>query len=183
VSAPGPVLLTVGHSTLSINDFVRLLRTGFVSNLVDVRRHPGSRRSPQFSAEALAGSLEEAGIDYVWLGEELGGRRTAKDAAATARDNSAWRHRSFRAYADFMDTATFQDGLKRLASSARDRRTAIMCAETHPSRCHRRLVSDAMLARGWRVFHLLPGRPPEQHRLSEHAVVVAARVTYPGPGA
>lgn len=153
--------------------------------VADVRRHPGSRRNPQFGVAALRESLAVAGIDYVGFGDELGGRRRAADAGAdgAAIDNSAWEHPSFRAYADYMGTAAFEHGIERLEALAAERRTAIMCAEAHPSRCHRRLIADAMIARGWRVFDLLSGRPrPVAHELSQHAVVSGGRVSYPGSG-
>ncbi len=160
-----------------------LLRRGLVRVVADVRRHPGSRRNPQFGAPALRESLAGAGIDYVALGDELGGRRRAAEGAGAGIDNSAWEHPSFRAYADYMDTPAFARGIERLEAVATERRTAIMCAEAHPSRCHRRLIADAMLARGWRVLHLLSDRPqPVEHELSPHAVVSGARVSYPGRG-
>ena len=180
---PG-ALLTVGHSTLPIGEFLALLSRWQVRGIADVRRYPGSRRNPQFGAESLAESLVSVGISYLPLGEELGGRRKPADAGervpADAIDNSAWRHPSFRAYADYMHTPEFELGLDRLEATARDQRTAIMCAEAHPSRCHRRLISDAMLVRGWRVFHVLQGRPPAEHVLSAHAHVAGGRISYPG---
>jgi uncharacterized protein (DUF488 family) len=184
VAQPDPhTLFTVGHSTLPIAEFLALLRQGLVTAVADVRRYPGSKRNPQFGAESLAGSLAAAGIDYVSFGNQLGGRRkpAARSAAREpgAVDNSAWRHPSFRAYADYMSTAEFAAGLGRLEELAAGRRTAIMCAEAHPSRCHRRLIADAMLARDWRVFHLLQGRAPEPHALSEHAVLDGTQVSYP----
>ena len=178
-----PLLLTVGHSTLSFPEFLGLLRRGLVTELVDVRRHPGSKRSPQFAATELAGALAASGIGYRGMGELLGGRRSAKHAAeAEPPDNSGWQHPSFRAYADYMSTPAFARGLAELEACARERRTAIMCAEAHPSRCHRRLIADAMTVRGWRVHHLLPGRKLEEHGLSEHGVVEGDRLSYPAEG-
>lgn len=187
-SRPGGAgtLLTVGHSTLSIERFLALLRSGGVRAIADVRRFPGSRRNPQFGADPLARSLAAAGVAYLPFGEELGGRRRTGAAEATppdpAIDNSAWSNASFRAYADYMQTPPFERGLERLEATAREQRTAVMCAEAHPSRCHRRLIADAMLVRGWRVFHLLPGREPEEHTLSPHAEVDGRRLSYPGAG-
>ena len=175
--ASARVLLTVGHSTLAAERFTALLNGGLVRVVADVRRHPGSRRSPQFGVEALRESLAAVGIDYVGLGAELGGRRRAGEGP-TDVDNSAWQHPSFRAYADYMGTDAFERGIERLEAIAVERRTAIMCAEAHPSRCHRRLIADAMTARGWRVYHLLSGRPdPVAHELSPHAVVSGGRVS------
>jgi uncharacterized protein (DUF488 family) len=174
------VLLTVGHSTLPIGEFLALLSRRHVRMIADVRRYPGSRRNPQFSSGSLAESLASAGMSYLALGEELGGRRKPTGAPVAGVDNSAWRHPSFRAYADHMHTPEFERGLDRLEATAREQRTAIMCAEAHPSRCHRRLISDAMLVRGWRVFHVLPGRTPAEHVLSVHAQVDGGRISYPG---
>jgi uncharacterized protein (DUF488 family) len=179
-------LFTVGHSTLPIGQFLALLRSSATRAIADVRRFPGSRRNPQFGVAALAQSLAAAGITYLPFGEELGGRRQSQATAAEperpAVDNSAWTNASFRAYADYMQTKPFEQGLERLETIAREQRTAVMCAEAHPSRCHRRLIADAMTVRGWRVFHLLPGRAPEEHTLSPHARVEGGRLAYPGEG-
>jgi uncharacterized protein (DUF488 family) len=185
--AEQPEILTVGHSTHPIERFVALLSGAGVEAIADVRRYPGSRRNPQFGAEALAGSLAGAGIGYESFGEELGGRRSSKRRPAGAGsgesppDNSAWRNASFSAYADYMSTLEFQRGLERLEALAAERRTAVMCAEAHPSRCHRQLIADALLARGRRVLHLLRDGALEPHALNEHAVVAGERVSYPGP--
>jgi uncharacterized protein (DUF488 family) len=176
LSAAGEIL-TVGHSTHPLEDFVALLRGADVELVADVRRYPGSRRNPQFGAEALSGSLADAGIDYKWLGEALGGRRST--SASTSVDNSAWRNAAFRAYADHMWAPEFAAGLQRLERLARERRTAVMCAEAHPSRCHRRLIADALLARGWTPIHLLPDGRLEAHAPSPHAVIADGRVSYP----
>jgi uncharacterized protein (DUF488 family) len=177
-----PQIYTVGHSTHPIEDFLSLLTNAGVEAIADVRRFPGSRRHPQFGADALAGSLRSAGIDYEPFREELGGRRSRKDAegaGAELPDNSAWRSASFRAYADYMSTPAFAAGLERLEALAGERPTAFMCAEAHPSRCHRRLVADALLARGWRVVHILPGGREEEHTFIPDAVVDGDRVYYP----
>jgi uncharacterized protein (DUF488 family) len=173
-------LLTVGHSTHPIEEFVDRLEGAGIELIADVRRYPGSRRNPQFGAAPLARSLAEAGIGYEMLGESLGGRRSTNSARGPgAPDNSAWRNASFRAYADHMSSSDFQAGLERLERLGRDRRTAMMCAEAHPNRCHRLLISDALIARGWSVLHLLPDGRLEPHRLSPHAVVDRGRVSYP----
>jgi uncharacterized protein (DUF488 family) len=169
-------LLTVGHSTHPIERFVALLGKAGIELIADVRRHPGSRRNPQFGAATLARSLADAGIAYEMLGDSLGGHRSTRRESP---DNSAWRNASFRAYADHMSTTEFDGGVERLEGLGRERRTAMMCAEAHPSRCHRLLISDALVARGWGVVHLLPGGRLEPHRLSAHAVVDRGRVSYP----
>jgi uncharacterized protein (DUF488 family) len=177
-----PDIYTVGHSTHPIEDLLSLLKGAGVEAIADVRRYPGSRRHPQFGADALAGSLRSEGIDYESFREELGGRRSRKDveaAGAAPPDNSAWRSASFRAYADYMSTAAFAAGLERLEALAGERRTAFMCAEAHPSRCHRRLIADALLARGWRVVHILPDGRRQEHTFIPDAVVDGSRVHYP----
>lgn len=178
----GCLIYTVGHSTLAIEEFLALLGGAGVEAVADVRRFPGSRRHPQFGADALAESLRAEGIDYESFREQLGGRRSRKDvegAGVTPPDNSAWRNASFRAYADYMSTPAFAAGLERLEALGRERPTAFMCAEAHPSRCHRRLVADALLARGWRVVHILSGGRRQEHDYTPDAVVDGERVRYP----
>jgi uncharacterized protein (DUF488 family) len=175
-------IFTVGHSTHPIERFLALLKEARVEAVADVRRFPGSRRHPQFGAEALAQSLRAEGVDYEPFGEGLGGRRSSREveaAGAAPPDNSAWRNASFRAYADYMWSRPFAAGMERLEELGRRRRTAIMCAEAHPSRCHRRLIADALRARGWRVVHLLPDGRLEEHALTPEALAEGCRVNYP----
>jgi uncharacterized protein (DUF488 family) len=163
VSSKGE-LLTVGHSTRTLEDFLALLEGEGVELVGDVRRYPGSRRHPHFAAEALAGSLAAAGIGYEHL-PELGGRR----AVVPDSPNDAWRVAAFRGYADHMRSDEFARGRARLAALAAARRTAIMCAEAQPWRCHRRLIADAFVLDGWRVLDLIsPGRRTE-HVLPDFA--------------
>lgn len=173
---------TIGHSTRTIEQLVALLEENGVELVVDVRRFPGSRRHPQFGGEALAASLAGAGIGYAHA-EALGGRR-ASDAAQAARSpNTAWRHAAFRAYADYMATPPFQHALERLMELAAERTAAILCAEAVPWRCHRRLITDALLARGVPVADITgPGRASPAV-LSPHAVVLPdGGLVYPAPG-
>lgn len=178
-----PEILTVGHSTHEIEPFLALLSEAGVETVADVRRFPGSRRHPQFGADSLEDSLRGQGIGYEPFGEELGGRRSRKDVAAAGGeslpDNSAWRNASFRAYADYLWTPAFAAGLERLEGTAKGKRTAVMCAEAHPSRCHRRLIADVLLAREWRVLHLLPDGRLQEHAFTPEAVVEAGSVHYP----
>jgi uncharacterized protein (DUF488 family) len=152
-------ILTVGHSTHPIEAFVELLREADVAAIADVRRFPGSRRNPQFGAEALAKSLDETGIAYEPFGEELGGRRRSETPAGESR----WRNAAFAAYAEYMETEAFAGGLERLEKLAAERRTALMCAESVWWRCHRRLIADALTARGWDVVHLMPDGRLQPH--------------------
>jgi uncharacterized protein (DUF488 family) len=167
-------IFTLGHSTHPIERFIRLLSANGVDLVADVRRFPGSRRNPQFGAEALAASLREAGIGYQSLGEELGGRRRARRDSS----NDAWRVEAFRGYADHTMTEEFRRGLARLQALAAERRTAIMCAEGDWRRCHRRLIADALLARGWRVVHIAADGRRSEHELPEFATVLAGEVRY-----
>jgi uncharacterized protein (DUF488 family) len=165
---PGAVF-TIGHSTRTIGEFIALLAANGIQLLVDVRRFPGSRRHPQFGRDALAASLAEAGIAYRHE-EALGGRR-ASDPAAGPSPNTAWRVAAFRAYADYMATPPFRAALQRLMADAAERRPVIMCAEAVPWRCHRRLITDALLARGVPVLDIIGPGSPTSAELSPHALV------------
>jgi uncharacterized protein (DUF488 family) len=171
-----PEVLTVGHSTHPTDRLVKLLRAHRVELVGDVRRFPGSRRHPQFNADVLARTLGDAGIAYEQLGDELGGRRRPRRDSP----NAGWRVAAFRGYADHMATAEFAAGLERLEALARERRTAIMCAEGDWRRCHRRLISDALQARGWRVLHIRPDGRTEEHERTSFAVEGDGAVAYPG---
>lgn len=167
-------VLTVGHSTHSLERLVGLLRAAGVEAVADVRRHPGSRRMPWFGSEALRAGLEQAGIAYEHL-PELGGRRSR----AAGSPNGAWRVRAFQGYADHMATPEFAAGIERLKRLAGARRTALMCAEANWWQCHRRLVADALLARGLHVEHLARDGRLVVHELPEFARVQGTRVEYP----
>jgi uncharacterized protein (DUF488 family) len=170
-----PEILTVGHSNHEEAEFVELLQGAGVELIADVRRYPGSRRQPHFERTALAAVLLEAGIGYRWLGETLGGRRKPLPDSP----NGAWESDQFRGYADHMASDEFATGLAQLEELARAERVAVMCAEAWWVRCHRRLVADALLARGWRVLHLAANGRFEEHELTEFAVVEDGAVTYP----
>jgi uncharacterized protein (DUF488 family) len=160
-------VFTAGHSTRPAAELLAMLQEAVVELLVDVRRFPGSRRHPQFAREALAAALAGAGITYTHE-PALGGRRAPRSDSP----HTAWRNAGFRGYADHMETAEFRDALARLEALAAERPTAILCAEAVPWRCHRRLIADALLARGWDVAHLLaPGRS-EPHVLHPEAQVL-----------
>ena len=174
-------LYTIGHSTRTIEHVVALLREHGIELLVDVRRFPGSRRHPHFGSAALAASLAEAGIAYAHA-EALGGRRDSEAGAASP--NTAWRNAAFRAYADYMATPPFRAALDRLIAQSEARTTTIMCAEAVPWRCHRRLITDALLARGVPVLDVTGPGAATPARLSGHARVQAdGTVIYPAaPG-
>ncbi len=171
---PKSAIFTVGHSTLPIERFIALLQTFGIECLVDIRTVRGSRHNPQFNEKSLAASLETAHIDYVPL-QGLGGlRRARKDSP-----NSGWRNAGFRGYADYMQTAEFQDALDTLMQMSRKKRVAIMCAEAVPWRCHRSLVADALTARGLPVIEILSHSNYRAHTLTPFALVRGTQITYP----
>jgi uncharacterized protein (DUF488 family) len=173
-----PPVFTIGHSTRPIGELLSLLAEHGVEMLMDVRRFPGSRRHPQFSREALAGSLIEAGVKYMHE-PRLGGRRPARPDSP----HTAWRVEAFRGYADHMESAEFTAALEGLIELSRQETVAILCAEAVPWRCHRRLISDALVARGIEVRHILgPGRA-DPHEIDPNARVLdgGRRLLYSGP--
>jgi uncharacterized protein (DUF488 family) len=167
-------ILTVGHSTHQPAVFLDLLRGAGVQVIADVRRYPGSRRMPWFGESQLRRSLADAGIDYLHF-PELGGRRRPVPGSP----NGGWEVGQFQGYADHMASEEFAAGRDRLAALAGERRTAVMCAEAQWRRCHRRLLADALVARGWDVLHLDARGRIEPHALTSFAVVDGERVTYP----
>ena len=171
---PAGTVFTVGHSTLPIERFLALLAAYGIEQLADVRTVPRSRRNPQFNAETLRDSLQSAGISYVPF-RELGGLRKPRPDS----QNSGWRNESFRGYADYMQTQEFADGVARLVDLAAQRRTAIMCAEAVPWRCHRSLVADALAVRDVGVVEILSETSYRDHAMTPFAHVSGTTVTYP----
>ena len=159
---PQSELFTIGHSTHPADRFVALLRRYRVELLCDVRRFPGSRRNPQFNVGVLRESLTAGGIAYELFGDELGGRRKA--SKVPHGPSAGWRNDAFRGYAEYMETREFADGVERLEALARERRTAIVCAEGDWHRCHRRLIADALTRRAWHVIHIRPDGRTEEHQ-------------------
>ena len=168
---------TFGHSSRSIEEFVSALRSFGVTVVVDVRRYPGSRRNPQFGADALAASLDEHGIEYRHF-EALGGRRSDPDAEADS-PNDEWENDSFQAYADYALTDEFQAALDELVALAETDVPVIVCAEAVYWRCHRRIVADWLLARGCDVVNIYDAERADEHELTRFAEVDDGRVTYP----
>jgi uncharacterized protein (DUF488 family) len=169
-----PRILTIGHSTRTIEDFIGLLQTHGVACVADVRTVPRSRHNPQFNAESLPASLKQAGIGYVHLAG-LGGLRHTSGASL----NTGWRNASFRGFADYMQTMAFENALEELVGMAKEEPVALMCAEALPWRCHRSLVADALLVRGFQVEHILSLGPRRVHTLTSFAKVRGRRLTYP----
>ena len=168
-------IYTVGHSTYPIDDFLALLRAHEVRSLVDVRTIPGSRRHPQFAQQQLASVLEDEGITYLHLPSLGGLRKPASDST-----NLGWKNPGFRAYADHMATEEFEVGLQQLVRLADERPVAVMCAEALPWKCHRSLLSDALVARGIAVLHIMSTEQVKAHRLTAFARVEGMQVSYPG---
>ena len=167
-------VMTVGHSVLTLDAFVALVRAHGVTLIADVRRIPGSRRHPHFARDALQTSLPEHGLGYEHI-PGLGGRRTPRADSP----HTGWEHPSFRAYADHMATPEFYGALEGLLTLAAHASVAIMCAEAQWWRCHRRLIADALVARGIEVQHIMTAARAPRHELTSFARLEGERVSYP----
>ena len=174
---PIGTIFTVGHSTLPIERFVALLQAYAIAMLADIRTVPRSRHNPQFNSDALGASLAAERIGYVPMPALGGLRRARKDSP-----NSGWRNAGFRGYADYMQTAPFAHALDALIRLGSERRTAIMCAEAVPWRCHRSLVADALVVRNVAVVEILSETHYRMHTLTPFARVEGERIFYPAPG-
>jgi len=172
----GKTIYTVGHSTRTVEQFIDVVKAHGVRGVADVRKYPGSRRLPWFGAAALAASLPHAGLEYLPF-LALGGRRRPTGSPA----NAAWRNESFRGYADYMQTREFAAALDELINQASRRPLVLMCAEAVPWRCHRSLIADALLVRGWEVLDIFSELKVTPHRLTPFAKVEGLRITYPPP--
>lgn len=186
-----PVIWTIGHSTRPMGEFLELLKAHGIQQLADVRTIPRSRHNPQFNTEALARSLAEAGLSYRHSAQLGGLRKPRRDSI-----NLGWRNESFRGYADYMQTDEFWEALKKLMAESRllsfspahpgraetrPFRVAIMCAEAVPWRCHRSLIADALMIRGWEVRHILSAAEATPHQLTSFAKIGNGALTYPAP--
>jgi len=171
---PEGAVFTVGHSTLPIEQFITLLHAYGIACVADIRTVPRSRHNPQFNGDALAHALKPENMDYVRL-PALGGLRHARKDSS----NTGWRNTSFRGYADYMQTEAFADGLATLIHMSRQKRTAIMCAEAVPWRCHRSLVADALSVRRIPAVEILSESSYRLHKLTPFAHVEGTHITYP----
>ncbi len=168
------VILTIGHSTHSLKDFIHLLQLYGIKEVIDVRTVPRSRHNPQFNRETLPDHLKEEGIGYVHM-QGLGGlRRPLPDSP-----NKGWRNASFRGFADYMLTEEFAGNLQKLAGLAEKKQTVLMCAEALPWRCHRSLIADALHVIGIRVEHIMSATNKYSHALTPWAKVSGKKITYP----
>jgi uncharacterized protein (DUF488 family) len=174
--APPPLVIhTIGHSTHSADEFVALLQTHGITQLADVRSVPRSRRHPHFSIDALDARLADAAITYRHF-PALGGLRKPRPDSI----NTAWQHPAFRGYADHMQTPLFQAAVRELELFAMGGSTTVMCAEAVWWRCHRRLLSDALLVRSVMVRHIVSHADPKPHLLSDFGQERDGGVIYPG---
>jgi uncharacterized protein (DUF488 family) len=171
---PSPRVMTIGHSTRTLVQFIGLLQAHGAACVVDVRTVPRSRHNPQFNKTSLPGSLKKAGLGYVHL-PGLGGLRHAKRDSP----NGVWRNASFRGYADYMQTPEFKQSLEKLIQLAHQQPIALMCAEAVPWRCHRSLIADALLVRGIRTEDIMSPTRRQMHKLTPFAKVQGTTITYP----
>jgi uncharacterized protein (DUF488 family) len=174
--SPPQIVLTVGHSNRPLEEFLPLLQVHGVTFVVDVRKMPGSRRTPQFGRDTLPQALQRAGIDYVHVPGLGGLRRRRPDSP-----NTGWKNASFQGYADYMLTPEFERSLQELLERAGGERVALMCAEVVPWRCHRSLIADALVVRGVAVEHILGASRTQPHLLRPWARVQGAHIIYPPP--
>ena len=170
-------IYSIGHGARAIETFLELLQGAGIERLVDVRTAPGSRKHPQFGRDALAASVEAQGILYEWQGKALGGFRRARPDSRHVSLRSA----GFRGYADHMETEEFRTAVEHLIDISRRTTTAIMCAESLWWRCHRRMLSDGLTARGSDVLHIMERGKLQPHRLSSTARVDGDVVIYDVP--
>lgn len=169
------VIYTIGHSTRSIEEFIKILTAYGVNRLVDIRTVPRSRHNPQFEEAALAEALRKREIEYFHM-RSLGGLRHARKDSI----NTGWKNASFRGYADYIQTQEFSAAIKELVAQTNEKTVAIMCAEAVPWRCHRSLVGDALLARGVEVVDIISETNAKPHKMTPWAKVDGSSVTYPG---
>jgi uncharacterized protein (DUF488 family) len=170
------MIWTIGHSTRPLEEFLAALTAFRIEKIVDVRRFPGSRNSPQYGQERLATALAEQGMGYVWVAALGGRRRPLPDSP-----NSAWRNAAFRGYADYMASAQFAQGMAQLLEIADGSRVAVMCAEAVWWRCHRALIADTLCVRGIEVVHVQDAEHSMVHPMTKPARVIDGRLTYADP--
>ena len=174
MAGKSPQIFTIGHSTHSLEEFLAILDSFEIKVLIDVRRYPGSRRSPHFKKENLMLSMPENNIEYHHF-EDLGGRRkVGKDSK-----NTGWRLLSFRGYADFMETETFRNAIEELMEIAGSSRVAYMCSEAVWWSCHRALISDYLKVRDWRVTHIMGLQKSMEHPYTRPAEIIDGKLQYP----
>lgn len=172
-----PLVCTIGHSTRPIAEFVALLKDNGIVRVLDVRTVPRSRHNPQFNRDALPATLAANGMTYTHL-PGLGGLRHARSDSV----NGGWHNLSFRGYADYMQSPEFADNMQQLTQLARSERCVLMCAEAVPWRCHRSMIGDTLLVRGFRVEDIMEAGTRRPHALTSFAQVDGTTITYPPTG-
>jgi uncharacterized protein (DUF488 family) len=172
--APETVVLTIGHSTRTLEEFVQLIEVYGLTLVVDVRTVPRSRHNPHFNKETLPTSLKHYGVRYIHM-PEIGGLRHPKHESV----NTAWKNSGFRGYADYMQTQEFTNSLLKIVALARENRLVLMCSEALPWRCHRNLISDALVVRHIKVEHIISKDGVIDHELNSLAQVEGTKITYP----
>jgi uncharacterized protein (DUF488 family) len=166
---------TMGFSNRTWDETLEILANYNIKRLIDIRTLPGSKHTPQFNLEHLQRALPHAGIDYVHI-KTLGGlRKPRKDSTL----NAAWRNDGFRGYADYMQTPEFESALGDVISLFKEKTTVYCCTEAVFWRCHRQLVSDALVVRGYSVGHIFSAAKVENHTLTKFVKVEGTRLTYP----
>jgi uncharacterized protein (DUF488 family) len=171
---PSPLVMTIGHFTHTLEEFIRLLQAHGATCVVDVRTAPRSRHNPQFNQASLPGSLKKGGVGYVYLLGLAGLRHAKRDSV-----NLGWRNASFRGYADYMQTLEFAQSLEELLQLANQERIVLVCAEAVPWRCHRSLIADALLVRGIRTEDIMSPTRRQVHTLTPFAKVQGTEISYP----
>jgi len=167
-------VFTLGHSTRTFDNFIKILQDHKVQTLVDVRTIPKSRHNPQYNQSELKKHLAENKIEYLHM-KSLGGlRHTTKDSI-----NMGWRNSSFRGFADYMQSSEFEKSIDQLIYVGKESRSAIMCSEAVPWRCHRSLIGDALIVRNIRVEDIISEKSVKPHELTGFAKVDGLKITYP----
>ncbi|MBN8834772.1 MAG: Fe-S cluster assembly protein HesB [Niastella sp. SCN 39-18] len=169
-------IFTIGHSTRTLDELVKMLTSFSIELLVDIRSFPGSRKFPQFNKENLEATIPLYGIEYLHM-RDLGGRRKALPVS----HNMGWRLAAFRGYADYMETPGFLEAIKKLEKLATKKRVAYMCSEAVWWRCHRSLVSDYLKLKGWKVMHIMAIGKAEEHPYTSPAKIIDGKLDY-SPG-
>src|SRR5690625_178198 len=146
-------IYTIGHSTLTKEQFLEMLNLAKIETLVDIRAFPASRKYPQFNQKNFKKWLNQANIDYMYA-PLLGGRRN-KSRLVQEEINDGWENQSFHNYADYTLTEDFQTGIKHLKKIANNKNVVYCCSERHPARCHRLIISNWLAAEGHDVYHII----------------------------
>jgi len=168
------VIYTIGHSTHTIDEFIKILKKYGVEIVIDVRKIAKSRHNPQFNEDNLRSSLAKQNIEYLHMEGLAGLRHTTRLSV-----NSAWKNLSFRGYADHMQTLEFKMSIERLIEIAKEKQIVVMCAEAVPWRCHRSLIGDVLLIHDIQVIDIMTEKVSKPHKMTSFAKVEGNVITYP----